>query len=410
MLKRIKLIASGVISGALLPLAFAPYDLPYMAVIALVLFLFFLRPLNRLQSIKFGYAFGWGYFGHGVYWVYYSIHHFGHAPLWLAVIIMLGMVAILALYMALLAYLLNRFFQHNAAVRYLLAFPALWVGLEALRAVLFTGFPWLSLGYSQIDTWISAWGPIMGVLGMSWLIVLTTGVIAYAFNESETFARESVFVRAPTVGALGETKEAIKRSLQGVNGHFYPVFNAAIAENGLAQRSQSTIRYKFIASLLLIVIWPGSILIGQIKWVEPLGEPIKVALLQGNIPQDKKWRKSFRQVSLSTYMTMSQQYRDADLIIWPETAIPMFYHRVKDSFLPTLKREAELYHSDIILGLPVMLDDGVGEYYNGLYSVRYPNQFYLKQHLVPLGEYLPLKPMSTILLNFLSIPMSDFSA
>ena len=184
-LKRVKTSLLALISGALLPLAFAPYCLPVMAIISLLLLLFVIRKLPAKQAAVAGYLFGWGYFGHGVYWVYFSIHHFGHAPLWLAIIIMLGMVAILATYMALLAYLLNRFFGQHSAVRYLLAFPGLWLALEALRGVLFTGFPWLSLGYSQIDTGLSGWAPIVGVLGVSWLIVLVTGCIACVLFSSE---------------------------------------------------------------------------------------------------------------------------------------------------------------------------------------------------------------------------------
>jgi apolipoprotein N-acyltransferase len=157
-------VIAAIFSGALLPLAFSPYDLPLMAVLSPVLFLLTLRQLRPSTAALMGYAFGWGYFAHGVYWVYFSIHHFANAPLWLAIIIMLGMVAILALYMALFAYLMNRFFYRRLAVRYLLALPSLWVGLEALRGILFTGFPWLSLGFSQVDTWLSAWAPIVGVL------------------------------------------------------------------------------------------------------------------------------------------------------------------------------------------------------------------------------------------------------
>ncbi|ORU91968.1 MAG: apolipoprotein N-acyltransferase [Cycloclasticus sp. symbiont of Bathymodiolus heckerae] len=342
------------LSGALLPLAFAPYDLPAMAIISLVLFLLILNKLKPAEAATVGYAFGLGYFGHGVYWVYFSIHHFGHAPLWLAVIIMLGMVAILALYMALLAYVLNRFFQNNLAVRYLLAFPSIWAGLEALRAVLFTGFPWLSLGFSQLDTWLSSWAPMFGVLGVSWLVALTSGGILYLIR--------------------GEKMAC-----------------------------------KLVAMGLLLASWLGGLLLHQIKWVEPAGKAVNVALLQGNVPQEIKWLRSFRQINLNIYMQMTKQQRDADLIVWPETAIPAFYHTVKNAFIPALKREAEDFQSDIVLGLPVMPEQ-TGDYYNGLYSVRHAEDFYLKRHLVPLGEYMPLKPLSTFILSFLSIPMSDFSS
>jgi apolipoprotein N-acyltransferase len=344
----------GLLSGALLPIAFAPYDYPVMAIISPLLFLLILRQLAPMKAAAAGYAFGLGYFGHGVYWVYFSIHHFGHAPLWLAIIIMLGMVAILALYTGLLAYLLNRFFHEENVVRYLLAFPAMWLALEMLRGVLFTGFPWLSLGYSQIDTWLSGWAPIVGVLGVSWVIALTVGSLACALNCSKFSAK---------VGAV------------------------------------------IFAALFWLVGWG----LTSVSWVEPAGKPINVALLQGNVPQEIKWLRSFQSINNNIYKQMTSQQSDVDLVVWPETSIPIFYHRVKDSLMPELRRQSAELKADIIVGLPVRFD-GVRGYFNGLHSVQYPDDFYLKRHLVPLGEYMPLKPLSTFILDFLQIPLSDFSA
>jgi len=352
--KQGQVIVFALLSGALSPLAFEPYGFPLAALVSLVLFLFLLQKLTPKRAAIVGYAYGWGYFLHGVYWVYFSIHHFGHAPLWLSLIIMLGMVAILALYIALLAYLLNRFFQHNSAVRYLLAFPSLWLGLEILRGVLFTGFPWISLGFSQIDTLLAGWGPVVGVFGMSWFVVLTVGAIAIIFSKVESNVR-------------------------------------------------------LLSVAIIAFSWLGGWALQQSEWVEPAGKPIKVALLQGNIPQEIKWMGSFRQTNIEIYMNMTKQHRDADLIVWPETSVPAFYHAVERSLIPTLRQEAKAFNSDIVLGFPVQ-PKGQSNYYNGLHSVRYPNEFYLKRHLVPLGEYMPLKPLSTIILKFLAIPMSDFTA
>jgi apolipoprotein N-acyltransferase len=235
----------------------------------------------------------------------------------------------------------------------LLAFSSLWVGFEALRAVLFTGFPWLSLGFSQIDTWLASWAPILGVLGLSWFVALTASVIVYGLS----------------CGRLA----------------------------------------KVYAGALLVAIWTSGLILQKVDWVEPAGEPIKVALLQGNVPQEIKWVRSFRATSLDIYMQMTRLQRDADLIVWPETSIPAFYHTVEKTFMSELKEEALSSQSDIVLGLPVMLD-GTSDYYNGLHSIRYSDEFYLKRHLVPLGEYMPLKPLSSIIMAFLQIPLSDFAA
>jgi len=354
MLRTALIKLAALFSGAMLPLAFAPYDWPIVAVLSPILFLSIIRQLSARQAAVAGYAFGLGYFGHGVYWVYFSIHHFAHAPLWLAVLIMLGMVAILALYMALLGYLLNRYFKTHLGVRYLLAFPSLWLGLEVLRSFLLTGFPWLSLGYSQIDTPLSAWAPVVGVLGVSYLLALIVGAV-------------------------------------------------------LCLLLKASRRYKLAAISALLAIFMGSYLLNKVEWTNAIAKPIKVALLQGNIPQEIKWLPSFRQRSVDIYLQMTRQQRDADLIVWPETAVPVFYHRLKDNLMPVLRQEAKQYQSDIVLGLPMMSEDS-NDYYNGLHSVRFENDFYFKRHLVPLGEYMPLKPLSKIILDFLHIPMSDFSA
>ena len=142
---------------------------------------------------------------------------------------------------------------------------------------------------------------------------------------------------------------------------------------------------------------------------ELLSEGVDFEVKQGNISQNKKWLSSHLQNNLDIYMQMTMQKRKVDLVVWPETAVPAFFHSVKNTLISDLRREAENRQMDVVIGLPVM-PSGASNYYNGLHSVRYPNDFYLKRHLVPLGEYKPLKPISTIILDFLNIPMSDFSS
>lgn len=353
-IKNRKLDLLALFAGSLMPLAFSPFDIYLTPLLCIGMLLFVWRNASPSQAALRGYLFGWGYFGFGVYWVYFSIHHFGHAPLWLSVIIMLGMVAILATYFALLGYLLNRFFMRKPAVRYVLAFPILWLALEWLRGVLFTGFPWLFVGYSQIDSYLAGWAPIAGVLGVSWLLVLTASCVYLLIQSQCNWAR--------------------------------PVALGVVA-----------------------LCWLGGWGVAKINWTEPVGKPISVALLQGNVPQEIKWLRSFQQISLTIYRQMTEQVLGADLIVWPETAIPSFYHRVESTFLQNLKHTSVANKTDVVLGLPVM-GESAGEYYNSLLSVRHLGRFYQKRHLVPLGEYMPLKPLSTFILAFLNIPLSDFSA
>lgn len=350
---RYKRALAALFAGALLPLAFAPFEVSLVPLASLFLLLLIWRGVTPAQAAKLGYLFGLAYFGAGVYWVYFSIHHFAHAPLWLASLIMLGMVAILACYIALIGYLLNRFFSQSTALRYLFAFPVLWLLVEYLRSVLLTGFPWLSLGFSQIDTYLAGWAPLVGVYGLSILL---------AFSASSVFYLVSV-------------------------ASWWP---------------------RILVGSLLIAVWFGGFLLAESEWSQPSGKPIKVALLQGNIPQEIKWSRSFRQPSLNIYSDMNQQASDVDLVVWPETAVPGFFHELEKSFLVNIQRQAIASKTDVVLGLPVMGE--MGRYYNGLLSVRQLNTFYAKNHLVPLGEYMPLKPLSTFILDYLNIPLSDFTA
>ncbi len=353
LLPNVCLLMAALLAGGLLPLAFAPYNYPFMAVMSPLLLLYLLRHSTGVKASLIGYLYGLGYFGHGVYWVYFSIHHFGGAPLWLAIGIMAGMVALLALYIAAFAYLLTRFFKQKPIIRYLLAFPSLWVGLECLRSVLLTGFPWLLLGYSQIDTWVSGLGAVLGVFGLSWFVASMTGALAVLLSQVP---------------------------------------------------NKQTIWLVCFVLISCLGVWP---LNGQ-QWGEPAGKAINVALLQGNIPQAIKWQRSYRQASIDIYWNMTKQQRGVDLIIWPETAIPAFYHEVNHTLLKSLRQEIDQQHSDIIVGLPVKHQEN-SQYFNALHSIRNEGDFYFKRHLVPLGEYMPLKPLSTFILKFLNIPFSDFS-
>lgn len=341
------------VAGAILPLAFSPFDWAPVAIISLLALLLIWRDASAKQAMRLGYVFGLGYFGFGVYWVYFSIHHFAYAPLLLAVIIMLGLVAILACYPALLGYVLNRWAAKSGMVRYCLAFPLFWVAIEALRSWLFTGFPWLLIGYSQIDTWLSGWAPISGVLGLSWGVAFTAGSVMCLVASSSC--------------------------------------------------------HRYAGLIVSAIIWGGGWMLTTISWTQPAGPALQVALVQANIPQEIKWLSQFRAGTMRTYTEMTRPHWDADVVVWPETAIPAFHHHIRQTFLADLSAEVRAQNSDLIAGLPVKSQTSPN-YYNGLISLAEPDRFYLKQHLVPLGEYMPLKPLSTMILAMMQIPLSDFSA
>ncbi len=299
----------------------------------------------------YGYAFGFGMFGVGVNWLHISINLFGGVNLVGALFITYGLVAFLALYPAAAGYI-SRKLQIDNSLRLLLIVPALWTLLEWCRSWIFTGFPWLNLGYSQTDTLLASYAPITGVYGMSWLVCLIAALLVYVIN-------------APR----------IKRLVAGV----------------------------MIAAFALI-----SMPIAKIQWTQPDTNELSVALAQAAIPQELKWRPETQERTLDLYWSLSEPHMGKDIILWPETAIPMFYHQARP-LIEEYDRVASQYGTALVTGIPYM-DTDTKKYYNSIIVVGTDHGAYLKRHLVPFGEYLPLDGFIRPILNVLGIPMSGFSA
>jgi apolipoprotein N-acyltransferase len=223
--------------------------------------------------------------------------------------------------------------------------------MEWLRGWLFTGFPWLSLGYSQIDSPLNGFAPLLGVYGVSWFIVFTASLLLLIWERSRWF---------------------------------------------------------WLVLPMLVTLWGSGWLLSGKSWTQATGKPVKVALVQGNIPQDFKWLPSFKEPTLQRYLEQSQHQREVDLIIWPETAIPMFDYQARD-ILDYLSNQHAIHGIDFLTGIPVMQKED--EYFNSVISISQPPfSFYYKRHLVPFGEYIPFQKALGSLLQFLNIPMSEFSA
>ena len=334
-------------AGALLPLAFAPYGYTAIAVISLGVLFYLWQKSRPRQAFLYGYLFGLGLFGIGVNWLHISINTFGGVKLAGALAITFLLIAILALYPAWVGYISRRYYRHGK-LRPLLAVTALWLLAEWLRSWLFTGFPWLNIGYTQTDTLLSALAPVVGVYGISWSVALLAAILVYAYLSS---ARLRLF--------------------------------ACLA----------------IASVYLILN-----ILKDMSWTEP-DENIPVALVQGAVPQEIKWHPEQRQKTLDTYFALSAQQQDSRLIIWPETAIPMFYDQAKP-FLNQLKTVAKAQETTFLVGIPFR---DKAKYYNGATVIGDHEDIYYKQHLVPFGEYLPFDRWLRPVLANLGIPVPDFT-
>lgn len=344
------------IAGALTTLSFTPFDIWPLGLLSIALLYQGLQRLEGRQALWRGWCWGLGLFLSGVSWIYISIHVHGYAAPALAALLTGGLVAGLALIPALTAWLWARWLRPQSGPWLAsLGFAALWVGQEFFRSWFLTGFPWLYQGYAHTDTWLAGWAPIGGV----WLL------------------------------------------------SFITVFSACLlSHGGLWRRWKNTLA--MIAALL--GIWGAGGLLTGIEWTRPAGEPLSVALIQANIEQSRKWDPAHIDHTLATFRDMSYaQRRDTDLIVWPETAVPV----LSSSAMPFVQGVAANLASQgttLITGIPVDEDDqGQLRIYNGIMVAGSKPDTYLKHKLVPFGEYVPLEQWLRGMIAFFDLPMSSFS-
>ncbi|MGV6394593.1 apolipoprotein N-acyltransferase [Pseudomonas caspiana] len=346
-----------VVAGALTTFALAPFDIWPLALVALALFYLGLRDLSPRQALGRGWCFGFGLFGAGTSWIYVSIHNFGGASVLLAGFLMLLFIACIAWFFALPAWLWARWIRRNEApLADALAFAALWLVQEAFRGWFLTGFPWLYSGYSQLDGPLSALAPIGGMWLISFTLALTAALLC---NLPRLRARKS-FLAAGVV--------------------------------------------------LLFAPWVLSLALKSYAWTSPAGAPLKVAAIQGNIEQQMKWDPQQLNAQLALYRDMTFRSQQADLIIWPETAVPVLKESA-EGYLKMMSQFAGERGSALITGVPLRELSGRGEYryYNAITVVGEGDGTYMKQKLVPFGEYVPLQDLLRGLIAFFDLPMSDFA-
>ena len=353
---RFKLVALPFLLGALTVLGFAPFYLFFIPALTLAaLFHLWLHAGSKRAAFAIGFMFGLGLFGCGASWVYVSLHDFGMLPLPLAALATLLFCGFLALFPA-LAGGLQASLKSKPYGRLLIAMPASFVLYEWSLGWVFTGFPWLTLGYSQAPTSpLAGYAPLLGVYGVSLLLAASAGLIALAYNAW-----------------------------------------------------RKTPRHAWLALSSLLILWGSGAALQTVAWTQAVGKPLTVSLLQGNIAQDMKWREDRLHSTLATYRELVLA-SDSQLIILPETAVPLFLDNVPPAYLDELAQHARRHGGDIILGLPER-DLVQRAYYNSVLSLgTSPTQFYRKQHLVPFGEFVPLKPVFGWIIDAMQIPLTDFA-
>lgn len=322
-----------------------------------------LQPSKELSLFWVGFYWSLGAFGFGVSWVYVSIHEFGHVPVVGAAMISLLFVLLLSAIkgagfklIGLLSNLVGRRFL-------VLIIPFCWVLFDFVQSHIFSGFPWLFAGYSQLDAPLGLLSTWVGVYGVTWfmLIICSVTVELFAcFSDSKRLVLSpvslalilSVLVTFPIIVSVSQTKQ--------------------VASNNPATSTNIT-----------------------------------VALVQPNVSQTIKWNRRYFGHIMDILYSETEQHWESDLIVWPEGAIPAYKHQVEDIVFD-LENKIKQNKSELLLGLPVY-DKQQSLSFSAMYAVGREQQTYHKQVLVPFGEYVPLGQLIRGLMDFLDMPMSDFS-
>jgi apolipoprotein N-acyltransferase len=340
------------LAGAAAVLGFSPVDFfPATLAALVVLAHLWVRAASPRHAARLGFFFGLGLYGAGASWVYVSLHRFGAMPMPLAATATLAWCAFLALFPALAGWIQARLARDSAAppaLQAVLLIPAAWTLVEWSLSWFLTGFPWLAFGNTAIDNPLSGFAPVGGVYAVSLAMAVAGGLVWCL-----------------------------------VAGH--------------ARR---------ISAGVLVLLLACGYGLRATEWTAPAGEPLRVALVQGNVPQEMKFAPERYAQTLETYAQLAEASGEAKLIVLPETAVPRFLDMVDPAFLERLKGAAARNGGDLLLGVPVRT--AAGDYLNSVISLGVsPSARYDKVHLVPFGEFVP--PGFGWIVRVLSIPLADFA-
>ena len=337
--------------GGALSLAFAPFEIFPLAVLCPAALFFMWESATPRRAAWLAFWFGAGTFLAGTYWLYTSVHIFGQAPIWVAFLLMLGLVAIMGLYHAAVGYASMRWLPARATLRWLVGVPAMWLLMEWLRGWVLSGFPWLALGYSQIDSWLAGYAPVGGVYFISLLVLVSAGALVIVLR-----------------GARVE---------------------------------------RIMAGVLVVGLWIGGAVLSRVDWARPVHAPVTVSLVQGAISQDLKWQAENRETTLTLYRALTEKAFGSQIIVWPEAALPALEHELKD-YLAQLYRDAQARGSDLVIGI-LRYDFTRDQYRNSIVAVNGTQTWYDKRRLVPFGEFFPVPTFVRKWMRLMSLPYVDMT-
>lgn len=339
-----------VIAGILFTLSFSPFDFSFLVFFALAFFRLSLIDLTVKRAVLRGFLFGFGIFGLGVSWVFASMVVNEQAGFALPMFLTLLYCSFWAIFPAISAYLYVKLPVSNRLDW--LVFSSVWILVEYIRGEwVLGGFPWLQIAYSQLDSPLSGYIPVLGAYGTGLIMAMISALLIQVLLDK---------------------------------------------------------KFRKVYLLGIISLFSLGAILKSVDWVTVSGNPVKVSLIQGNIAQKDKWAVENRNLTLKQYYDDSVAHWQSNVIIWPETAIPAYFEDVKEDYLLPLEREAIEHNTDIITSLPYK--DKAGKLYNSVLVLGAERAMYKKIHLLPFGEYLPWQPVSGYLLGLMNVRLGDFSS
>lgn len=352
------------VAGFLSVYAFAPYNKPLFIILSLFGLIWVTNQLPTKQMILGALIFGSSFFLAQLYWMFYSLYSVIKVGVLNSTLGMLGFVVFLSIYI-IISLLLFRFCKTKSEeFNYLFLLPSVWVIGEWLRGWVFTGFSWCDIAYTQVNNYLlQGVFPVLGSYGVSWFAVSIIGFLFYVLINNKIMT-----IRNPKI----------------------------------------TLSHR-LALLYFVVVAIAGYYMHGIEYTSKYGEPIKISLIQGNVNGAEKWDSNVFLKHLDMYSKMISNSK-ADITILPETAFPLYMDYLPVGYLDDIKKLAEMNNSALIIGMPKKIDSD-GNYVNSATVVTesgYP--YYAKSHLVPFGEYIPMKDIWGRFYIFAGIPMVGFSS
>jgi len=350
--------AIALVAGAALTLSFAPFGWWPVAMLAPALLMWLWQDAAPRRAAVLGFWFNFGTFSVGTYWLFISLRLVGHAPIPLALFLMLGLAAIMGAYHALLGWAVAKYLPARGALRWLVGIPGAWLLIEWWRSWFLSGFGWLALGYAHTDNWLGGFAPVVGQYGLGLITLVLAGCLLTLL--------------------LGTRRERV------------------------------------VAGALSVALWAAGFALHGIEWTQAFGNPIEVAVVQGAVPQDEKWIGDNLDSIVELYQTRTREAYGADIIFWPESAIPDIANNHVNLYRQ-IYQEASAHGSSLIVG--TLREDenprtGEVEAFNSILAMDKDTpgvEWHDKHHLVPFVEFFPVPSFVRNWLRLMTLPYSDFN-